>query len=253
MNKNDVTFCTGFWYVVTGSGEPARHSFSHYINCMTNTFELLKDSNIIFFYEDENILNRVEKYVNSDNFEVRKIEISDLPTWEVSKFYLESCKRQDYEALKKINNIGEKGVRHYRDEYKKSGEISYRKIFTIWSSKIFLVDRLIEENIFGTNNFSWVDISYGRFKEKRDRWNFAELDFDDNHIYHYNSNMKYFGKKIDLNASFLFGHRNSWDKFILLYKTQIDQTRNSSYAHDEETIINLFYEDNINLFRNLGG
>jgi hypothetical protein len=65
--------------------------------------------------------------------------------------------------------------------------------------------------------------------------------------------MKYFGKKIDLNASFLFGHRNSWDKFILLYKTQIDQTRNSSYAHDEETIINLFYEDNINLFRNLGG
>ena len=252
MKRKKVTFCTGYWEVLANDGGPARHSHEHYLTNMPFTFNLLKNSNIIFYYEDENILNYVEKYIKTENFIPKKKSISELPTWKISKFYLESCKNQNQEELKKINNIGEKGVRHYRDEYKKSGEDSYRKIFTIWSSKIFFIDRLIKENVFNTGFFSWVDVSYGRFKETRDRWNFTELDFDDNHIYHYNSNMKYFGKKINLNASFLFGYRNSWDKFILLYKTQIDQTKNSSYAHDEETIINLFYEDNIDLFINLG-
>ena len=61
---------------------------------------------------------------------------------------------------------GEKGLVHYNREYKLGGDMNFRKMFTVWTSKIFCLKEAITKNPFMTNNFAWCDISASRFNRK---------------------------------------------------------------------------------------
>ena len=173
-----------------------------------------------------------------------------MPTFQISENYLQSCINLNIDSLIKINSINEKGIFHYKRDHINSSPACYRKLFTIWSSKLFLIEQTFKENLFDSDYFAWSDISISRFKEKRKNWNFMKQIYSNNYIYHFDSVMRYYGKKLDLNASFLFGAKNVWIEFIREFKKKLDELKDTNYAHDEETIISTFYKD-LNIFKKI--
>ena len=247
IDNNNTTFCTGFWYIQ----DNIKRNLNHYLDFGNKTFNLLQKNNIVFFYEDEKILDWSKNNICNNTYQPNKINLVNLPTYEISQYYLESCKNQSIESLKKIDQGNEKGIAHYERDYLIAGENTYRKLFTIWTSKIFLVEKAIQENFFNTEFFAWVDISISRFNYKRENWNFIEQKYSENYIYHYDGNMKYYGKKININGSFIFGHKKKWLELVKIFKNQLTNSKNSHYAHDEETLLNLIYQKNTSLFYKL--
>ena len=237
-----TTFICGYWKIEKN----VKHCYNnHYKKLIPETFSILKNCNIVFFYDDDNVLSDVKKHIQTNNIIYKKISIDKLKTYNLSSNYLETCKVQDNDRLIKINTINEKGLVHYQREYKISGEDSFRKVFTVWTSKLFLVNETIHENPFNTNYFAWIDISIPR--HKRDNKLYTQ-DYLPNKLFHFGNMMKYYGETITINASFLIAHKNFWKDFIPLYEKKLQMTKNSKYAHDEETILYLIWKDNKDLF-----
>ena len=107
-------------------------------------------------------MNDVKSCIQSKNVIYIKLPIENLPTYALSHYYLNSCKLQNNEELCKVNTENEKGLIHYNREYLKSGEDSFRKVFTVWTSKCFLIEYIIKKNPFKTNIFAWIDVSVSR-------------------------------------------------------------------------------------------
>ena len=240
--KYMTTFICGYWKIT----DNVKHSYeNHYKELIPKTFDILTNCNIVFFYDDEEVLADVKKAIKTKNIIYKKISIDSLKTYYLSNDYLETCKLQDNDKLRKINTIEEKGLVHYFREYKKSGEVSFRKIFTIWTSKLFLVNKIIDENPFNTNYFAWIDISAPRFN--RDTRLYTQF-YLPNKLYHFRSPMSYYGEKISTNASFLTAHKKIWKEIIPLYEEQLQLLKNSRYGHDEETILYLIWKEHRDLF-----
>lgn len=244
-NEN-TTYIMGYWNVRNNK----KNSYeSHYKPLILKTLNIIKDQNIVFFYEDEDVINSIKKNVKNNIIFIKK-ELMDLPTYKISKDYLETCKQQNTKELsdKFINwdkGLFEKGFVHYHREYKQSGENVFRQLFTIWTSKIFLVQEIIRLNPFHNNYFAWMDISCARFNRKEGLYTQFYLP---NQLFYFNNPMKYYGITLPINASFLMAHRNIWKKLIPLYEKQLQLSKDSKYAHDEETLLYLIWKDNKNLF-----
>jgi hypothetical protein len=142
----------------------------------------------------------------------------------------------------------EKGLVHYNREYKKSGENSYRSIFSIWTSKILILKDVIEENPFNTEYFAWVDAGIAKVKGiKRILFKKTYSENKLNYLKSVNI-MKYQGKLLEIPGCFLFGNKQIWNEIIPLFNHELNENKNSNYAHDEETLIHLVYQKNKNLF-----
>ena len=237
-----TTFICGYWKIK----QNVKNSYeNHYKKLIPKTLNILRNCKIIFFYDNDEVLSEVKKHIQTNNIIYKKISIDSLETYNLSYDYLETCKLQDNVSLRKINTHKEKGLVHYQREYKKSGEDSFRKVFTVWTSKLFLVNKTIDENPFNTNYFAWIDISCSRFD--RNNKLYTKFYFPTK-LFHFGNGMKYYGVTLPINASFLIAHKNIWKKLIPLYKKQLQLSKNSKYAHDEETILYLIWKDNKNLF-----
>lgn len=237
-----TTFICGYWKIKNN----VKHSYdNHYKKLIPETFTILKNCNIVFFYDDDDVLSDIKKYIQTNNIIYKKISFDSLETYDLSNDYLETCKLQDNVSLRKINTMNEKGLVHYQREYKKSGEDSFRKVFTVWTSKLFLVNKTIDENPFNTNYFAWIDVSASRFNRNSGLYTQFYLP---NKLFHFGNMMKYYGETITINASFLIAHKNIWKKLMPLYEKQLQLSKNSKYAHDEETILYLIWKDNKDLF-----
>lgn len=239
----ETTYITGYWKI----NENVKHSYKyHYKKLLGKTLTLLKDQRIIFFYDNDEVLCDVKKVIQTKDIIYKKVSIELLETYKISKDYLETCKLQNNDELRKINNVNEKGLVHFSREYKRSGEISFRKVFTVWTSKLCLVDKIIDENPFDTNYFAWIDISVSRFSIPT---KYFLQDYLPNHIYHFDINcMKYYGERLPIIACFLVGHKNIWKKLVPLYKAKLDSLKDSKYGHDEETILYLVWKEHKYLF-----
>ncbi len=244
--KSKTTFCLGYWHIQQNK----KHNIEHYLNLIPETLLSLEDTNMVFFYNDEVVLDYIKKHKKTEQFIPIKLDFEELPTYSVSNNYLTSCKNQNIEQIEDIyskNDLSinkEKGYKHFQREYLQSGEESFKKLFSIWTSKLLLIEETINTNPFDSEYFSWVDVSIARFNQKRKKWNFVENNYSKKYIYHYKSTMYYYGDTLNLNASYFFGHKKKWNTIIPLYTKQIEESKNSNYAHDEETLLNLVYKKN---------
>ena len=238
-----TTYICGYWKI----NENVKHSYEkHYKKLIPKTLNILKDCNIIFFYDNEEILMDIKKHVQTKNIIYKKISIESLGTYELSKDYLKACKLQDNNKLKKINSINEKGLVHYSREYMRSGEKSFRKVFTVWTSKLFLLDQIMKENPFNSDYFAYIDVSASRVNVDK---KYFTQHYLENNIYHFTTNlMRYYGIHLPIKGFFLIAHKNSWNKLIPLYKKQLELSKNSKYGHDEETILYLIWKEHKYLF-----
>lgn len=237
-----TTFICGYWKITNN----VKHSYKHYKKLIPKTFNILRNCNIVFFYDDDDVLSDIKQHIQTNNIIYKKISIESLETYNLSNDYLETCRLQDNNSIRKINTDNEKGLVHYQREYEKSGEESFRKVFTVWTSKLFLLNQIIDENPFNTDYFAWIDISASRVNVNE---KYFTQNYLPNNIYHFTMNvMRYYGIKLPLMGFFMIAHKNSWKKIIPLYEKQLQLSKNSRYAHDEETILYLVWKDHTNLF-----
>jgi hypothetical protein len=144
--------------------------------------------------------------------------------------------------LRSIND--HKGVVHYQREYLQSGEDSYRKVITIWTSKIGLIEKVIAENPFKTDTFAWVDVSISRINME-----FINIPFQEDRI---NTNIcwaNYKGERMYHSGGFMISTIDTWNRFIPIYNKKLEEIREDPYAHDDETIFHLIHKENPEIFR----
>jgi hypothetical protein len=244
----NTTFCMGFWPIPGNAKRP----LTHYQETIPRTLDLLQGQNLVFFHGDRASLDAVGRHRATGRFRSVRMEIEDLPAYDLAEDYVQACKRQDNDRLRQVERGNEKGLAHFERDYLQSGEDVYRKIITIWMSKLFLVEQVMRDDPFDTEFFAWVDATVARFNNKRANWNFIEQRYDNRHVHHYGNEMRYMGEKCRLNASLMFGHRDVMSRVVDLYRSQLYASRHSDYAHDEETILNMVCRDNGEWFRKIG-
>ena len=246
------TFVSGYWILP----ENKKNNVEHYLHFLPNTLQLINGENLIFYYNEDDIANLV-KTTFKGNLKLVKKSIADLPTKKIADIYLESGKTQNNEELLKINNIHEitiknmpeKGLAHYQREYKESGSEVYKSLFTIWTSKLFIIEECIKNNPFNTEFFSWIDSSASRININKI---FYIRQYDNTAIYtHWYNGMKYLGKKLQVCAYFMIAHTNKWNELLPLYKKKLDDLKTDKYCHDEETILQEIYSEHKELFKSI--
>jgi hypothetical protein len=223
-NVEKYTFVMGYWKINNNK----KRDHKNYIKRFNNIFNVLNKLNIdiVFYYIDEEIKNKV-KELNKNNIIFIKKSIENLPTYKHSLKLLNLCKKQDNSLYKK----GDKGYIHYNREYLQSGEDVYRKIITIWTSKLFLVKGCIINKYFNNKYIAWHDFNiinnsiYNKLSDK---------------IIITNSPMLYKNKRLKYQGWYIFGNNNIMISFIEKYIDELYNI-NNNYCHDEETIIHNVY------------
>ena len=235
-----TTYLCAFYHIP----ENKKNDLKHYQTHIQNTFSQLKHQRVVFFYEDDAILEYVKMHLETKDvfFIPIYLKLTDLPTYGLSANYLECCKKQDTEYLKSIND--HKGVVHYQREYLQSGEDSYRKVISVWTSKIGLIEKVIADNPFQTDIFAWVDVSISRINMQ-----FIDIHFQEDKI---NTNIcwaNYKGERMYHSGGFMISGIDTWNRFIPIYNQKLEEIREDPYAHDEETIFHLIHKENPGIFR----
>lgn len=238
------TFISGYWSL----SENNKNNVKYYKEKLPKTLQLINNENLIFYYNEDEVANLV-KTTFKGNLKLVKKSINDLPTKKLADIYLESGKTQNNDELVKINDIDEKGLVHYQREYIVSGPEVFKSLFTIWTSKLFIIEECIKNNPFNTQFFSWLDASASRVNINKI---FYIRQYDDTAIYNLGySKMKYYGKKLQVCAYFMTAHKNKWEELLPLYKKKLDDLKTDKYCHDEETILQEIYSEHKELFKSI--
>lgn len=248
LNVKNTTFVSGLWLI---DGNQKR-DFNHYFEYLPATLKHIAGGQLLFFYERQQVLEKVKEIATALNIEIRpvKLNIDDLPYSHCSLQALQACQNMNLDYVERLKfPLKDKGSKHYRREYSKSGPDAYQQILSLWFSKIRLVSEIaIKENHFQTDYFAWIDASFGRFDNKRHGWKLEDCEFDTDRLNHYSSNMYYKDQKLPLNASFLYTNVEIWQKLDFLFDQKLQGALQENYAHDEETILGLVHSEHPELF-----
>lgn len=251
---DNTVFCSGFWDVTNNS----KRSMDHYKEFLPGTIKMLSGGRLVFFHDGGWIKDAVgdlaHKYDVSVEFVLR--EIPDLPMrQQADKFVrlgsLTDLSEIEKHAKKRIRK--EKGLKHYHRELKESGEDAYRDLLSVWFSKAFLVNEVSAMwECDEAHNFAWVDASISRFSQQRKNWKFTECSFSRaDRLYHYPSKLRYWGKPLPINASFMLGRKKVWDDVCSYFLAELDRLSETPYPHDEETVLGSIWYRNRHLFESM--
>lgn len=233
---SSITYILGYWKIPRNP----KRNLTYYKNIMLNTLERLKGKHVVFFYDDNEIFEHINP-LNSGGHKIflMKYLIEDLPTFDICKDLLNSCKNQDLSRYTIKDIEKEKGYVHYNRDYKLSDDNTYHKIITVWTSKLFLIEKIMDLNPCKTDNFAWIDASATRFNVRQ---KFYET-FKQGSINAINTSMQYNGERMFHGATIMIADSETWSWLIPLFKTKLDEVKHSRYAHDEETIMYLIYKE----------
>lgn len=244
--NSDITYCVGLW-LVPGNRKRSRE---HYLTHLPKTLNLLKNKKVIFLYDDESILEFVRARIDTQYFFARKLPVSDMKAHQYIDKLIECAKKFKIIGFGRLK--AEKGLIHYRRDLMGSGEEVYKFILTVWLSKVFIIqDVAIKENPFNTTAFAWVDASISRMGSNRKSVNFIEISATDK-IQMRGSGMRYKGKRINFNASFILAKIENWRVLNKLYAEELALSIDEIYPNDEETLLHKISMKHGHIFRTIG-
>ena len=244
INKDELTLVMGYWEIKSNT----KKEHKEYLNHLKDILPKLVDYyEIIFYYNDNNLFKFIKKIIKEDNLKINirfiKSKIEELPTYSASNEAINNFKKSDIVDLKSKYNIREKGVVHYLRELEQSGENVYKKLFTVWTSKLFLIEQLLNENVINTKYVGWCDISITRCQDKfRRECIFDEMSLNLNKVNFISNTMQYYGKVLPVSAGIIIGNKNKMSELIKYYKLEFNEIINENYCHDEETILGRLYD-----------
>lgn len=229
--NSDITYCVGLW-LVPGNRKRSRE---HYLAHLPKTLDMLQNQKVIFFYDDETILKFVKARIDTPHFCARKLAVTEMRAHHHVDRFIASAKKFKIAEFGRLK--AEKGLIHYKRDLMGSGEEAYKTILTVWLSKVFILnDVAIKENPFKTGAFAWVDASISRFAVKPDTVNFVDVVLTDK-IQMRGSGMRYKGKRINFNASFILATVENWGKLSTYYAEEFSRAVDEPYPNDEETLL----------------
>ena len=227
-----------------------------YLKTLEKTLKMLQGENLLFISNQNNIFEAVRQ--SSKRYDISletfSMPVQSLPAWNLSNNYVKACQKMNLNIGTKsswINhkNVQEKGVKHYFRDFSGKNTVSYQKVLSIWLSKVpILADIASKMEYSRFNYFAWCDASIARFNPKRNKANFTKQKDNTGKISHYYSGMKYYSQIIPVSASYLSGDRSAWESFYQVYMKYLKVLQDSSYAHDEETIISHCHDECAELF-----
>ena len=260
--ENDYCIITGYWVVKNNQ----KNNEGHYINLLKEFIKNLNNKLIYFHYDDNYIKEMVQKYNNSkieslrNKIEFIKISLEELDTFNICRESISNFMKQDLEIANDNNKYDkyEKGRNHYNRDFKIDYNDSntctnnynieaYVKMLTIWTSKLFLIRNIIEQN--NHKYYNWLDISINRCEDKfREESDFMNMPIQLNKINLFHSEMKYLNKSIKYSCGCILGDKDTFIKLIDLFNIKLIECFNENYFHDEETIIDRIRLQEPNLF-----
>lgn len=251
MVLDDVVFCSGFWSV----SDNKKRDIEHYKKLLPETMEMLSGGCLVFFYEDEWVRLDVERLAEKFcvTAELIYMPLENLPMRGRAAEFVELAKSTSLPEIEKIAGNKarkEKGLKHYHRELKESGELVYKDLLSIWFSKVFLVEQVsASSKYFAHEKFAWVDASIARFSRQRKHWDFTGFLFSQHdRLYHYPSKLRFWGRPLPLNASFMLGSREVWENICLNFIKVLGELKEVPYPHDEETVLGLIWYRKRHLF-----
>jgi len=250
-------YVSGYYHVRKKQDHtPEKMEFGRYLKLIPGTIELLQGSTLVFFYEEDFILELFQRLCINHDVSLIAIhrKTTELPAYEdvvAMQDFISNAGR--YEIHKLADRFPrDKGTHHFRKFFcrYKDPEI-YRQNVSIWLSKIALVKTAMD-SIESAQWFAWVDAGISRFNHRRTKWRFPVVTPTADQIMHYGSVQHYMGKRLPLNASYLCGHRRTWERLNDVFYAQLRKSINNAYVHDEETILGNVYQQHPELFCCLG-
>lgn len=219
----------------------------HYIDHLPKTLDLLKNKKVIFFYDDDEILEIVKASIDTEYFVARKLLVSEM--W--AQQYIDqivACSKK-FKILSWARVKAEKGVVHYRRDLLGSGEEAYKSILTIWLSRIFIVtDIVIEENPFDTPNFAWVDASISRLR-KSSAARIVDKTVVPDKVLMNGSRMRYQGRRLNYSGGFILASLEDWKNFRGLFSRELLDSIQDTYPFDDEVLIHKISKKHGHLFQ----
>lgn len=227
---NNTTYIIGYWKI---NGN-YKHDLEHYIRYLPKTLNILINCNIVFFYQDDDILEFVKKYVKTDKIIYIKRTIEELETFTCSDHFVNLCLLQNYDDSEYYNKTIDKGYKHLTRDCIKSGEIVFKKLFTIWTSKIYLIKEIIDANYFNTEYFAWMDASISRINKHKHFYTL--LKYSPKYLFHFGSNCYYKKEKLNIACGYMNAHKDVWNEILPIYNKIIEDSKTEEYGFDEEIL-----------------
>lgn len=253
MQKSRL-YVSGLW-IIRGN---AKRDKKHYDNLLDPTFEIVRGQNVLFFSDDQQILEQAKRIAERYNihFYSEYLEIENLPNAELSRQIADNACRfraAPFEILVADGTISkEMGLYaslHYTGD--KQRDERFSKMTQIYLSKPGLLNRAAQK--YDHKEFIWFDASVSRFRQSRAKADFTKWKLESDRIHHYGSIMKFYGRSQPLNGSVLAGDRNAVERLNTLFQEQCLFYAQSgcTYPTDDEYIHMLCYKISPELYKDV--
>jgi hypothetical protein len=246
----EVTYVTGYWMLPKN----AKYPIEHYQEQIPQSMKMIAKRKLVLYYDDPRTEAMFAEACRPLDIRLhpKRVSVEALPAYRHANALVECCRSMQWEEFDRAPLRGsEKGLIHHRRDLMGSGEEIYRKLITIWMSKVALTSQVASEGRDATY-FAWMDASIARFNGLRTNWNFPVQAFAAEALNHYASSMTYRGERLPLNASFMLGTPAVWAAVNRAFDARLEASLSDAYAHDEETVLGLVHRERPELFHTIG-
>ena len=227
-------YVSGYWPV---SGNLKR-SGEHYNTLLPKTLQLIRGEELVFYSSSEEVLSWAEGLCQQASIRMRPmlLPLDQLPAWQLAARLVACCGAMQLDQWQKPRSFGgEKGVIHYWRDYKEAGPEVFRALHAVWLSKFALVAEQASQ--VNHDRLVWMDSTIARFQGRRSNWRFWLVDEHLQKFSHYGSDMRSFGRRLPLNASYVSDPREQWAALQTLFSQKAELAAQMPYGNDEETIL----------------
>ncbi|MCV2881235.1 hypothetical protein [Actibacterium sp. XHP0104] len=250
MSKKKRLYVSGLWIIA----DNPKNDADHYASLLPRTFDLLSGSTVWFYTNNDTVTQEISELAQTRGIDLvtKRLEIPELPGWDASNAALAACENMKLDRFARPKSYAnEKGVVHYWRDLKGGGADTYRAMLAIWLSKVALTSAAARTQQQGS--IAWVDASVSRFSNKRSNWDFTHDPGEVGKISHYATPMRYLGRALPLNASYMEGTLTAWNRLEGLFNDALIRSLEAPYGHDEETVLGQCISEAPDLFRCIGG
>jgi hypothetical protein len=247
-------YVTGLWIIP----DNVKRNQDHYSKLLDATFKIVKDQNVLFYSDNDQILVQARALSVKYNIQLFEecVKIEDLPNAEKSRQIANNgtkFKMAPFAQLLEDGTISKENGLHAAINYTSAPELnkSFAKMTQIYLSRVGLLHRAAKN--YDHKEFIWFDVSVSRFNHSRDKADFTKWKLESNRIHHYGSIMKFFGHSQPLNASVLAGDKNAIKQLNTLFNEQVSFFCQSgcTYPTDDENIHLLCYKTRPGLYKDV--
>lgn len=250
-DRQRVQYVAGYWQLPGN----AKRDPAHYLQHIPRSLAMIAGQPLLLFHDDPAIAERFVGLSEPLGIDLRmeRVPIAELPANRDADAFVAACRSMPRSGPNAVPaDRSEKGHVHYTRDLQESGEATYRALIVIWMSKVALTARTAAEGTGDASFTAWMDVSIARFNDQRSNWEFARQPYAQNALNHYASPMRFMGRRLPLNASFLLASPEVWAEIDREFQAELLASLSQAYAHDEETILGLVHHKRPELFHTLG-